>query len=74
MADSQIKDQSFLEDIGSLLNTGEIPNLFTGDDVVEIMEVILVSVVEVFKWRPAGRSGRPGTEMAHEDTETNNFY
>ena len=39
ITDSQIKEESFLEDIDSLLNTGEVPNLFATDEKAEIMEV-----------------------------------
>jgi dynein heavy chain len=39
ITDSQIKEESFLEDIDSLLNSGEVPNLFVADEKVEIMEV-----------------------------------
>ena len=40
ITDSQIKDESFLEDIDSLLNTGEVPNLFAPDERGEIMEAV----------------------------------
>ncbi|PAA47942.1 hypothetical protein BOX15_Mlig003862g8 [Macrostomum lignano] len=40
MADTQIKEETFLEDIDNLLNTGEIPNLFPNDEKVEIMETV----------------------------------
>ena len=39
ITDTQIKEESFLEDIDSLLNTGEVPNLFATDEKAEIMEV-----------------------------------
>ena len=39
ITDSQIKEESFLEDVDSLLNTGEVPNLFAADEKAEIMEV-----------------------------------
>ena len=39
ITDSQIKEETFLEDIDSLLNTGEVPNLFPADEKAEIMEV-----------------------------------
>ena len=39
ITDTQIKDEAFLEDIDSLLNTGEVPNLFASDEKAEIMEV-----------------------------------
>ncbi|CAF3634232.1 unnamed protein product [Rotaria socialis] len=40
LTDSQIKDERFLEDIDSLLNTGEVPNLFPADERGEIMEAV----------------------------------
>lgn len=36
--DNQIKQESFLEDINNLLNTGEVPNLFTAEEKLEICE------------------------------------
>ncbi|XP_017769738.1 PREDICTED: dynein heavy chain 7, axonemal-like [Nicrophorus vespilloides] len=36
--DTQIKEESFLEDLSNLLNSGEIPNLFPMEDRVEICE------------------------------------
>jgi dynein heavy chain, axonemal len=44
--DSHIKDKSFLEDINTLLNTGEVPNLYEPEEKIEICEVI----------RPAAKS------------------
>ncbi len=40
LIDSQIKSERFLEDIDSLLNTGEVPNLFAADEHGEIMEAV----------------------------------
>jgi len=40
ITDSQIKSESFLEDIDSLLNTGEVPNLFAADERGEILEAV----------------------------------
>lgn len=40
ITDSQIKDETFLEDVDSLLNTGEVPNLFAADERGEIMEAV----------------------------------
>lgn len=37
--DSQIKDESFIEDINNLLNTYEVPNLFPTDEKNELMEM-----------------------------------
>lgn len=36
--DSQVKEESFLEDISNLLNSGEVPNLFANDEKVEVCE------------------------------------
>ncbi|KAL7044814.1 hypothetical protein ACKWTF_002067 [Chironomus riparius] len=36
--DVQIKEESFLEDVSNLLNTGEIPNLFSMEERNEILE------------------------------------
>lgn len=40
LTDTQIKEESFLEDVDGLLNAGEVPNLFELDEKQEILEVI----------------------------------
>uniref|UniRef100_A0A8C4TYN4 Dynein axonemal heavy chain 1 n=1 Tax=Falco tinnunculus TaxID=100819 RepID=A0A8C4TYN4_FALTI len=35
--DTQIKDESFLEDINNLLNSGDVPNIYNPDDQEQIM-------------------------------------
>ncbi|XP_025071356.1 dynein heavy chain 12, axonemal, partial [Alligator sinensis] len=42
ITDTQIKEEAFLEDIDSVLNTGEVPNLFAPDEKQEIMEGVRV--------------------------------
>jgi len=37
-SDSQIKDETFMEDISMILNTGDVPNLYAGDEKAEIIE------------------------------------
>ncbi|KAL0617695.1 Dynein heavy chain 3, axonemal [Plecturocebus cupreus] len=37
-ADNQIKDESFVEDINMLLNTGDVPNIFLADEKADIVE------------------------------------
>lgn len=37
-ADSQIKDEAFMEDISMILNTGDVPNLYASDEKAEIIE------------------------------------
>ncbi|KAI5095774.1 dynein heavy chain 12, axonemal isoform X1 [Silurus meridionalis] len=41
LTDAQIKEEAFLEDVDSLLNTGEVPNIFAVDEKQEIMEAVL---------------------------------
>ncbi|XP_069795725.1 dynein axonemal heavy chain 12 isoform X2 [Narcine bancroftii] len=43
ITDTQIKEEAFLEDVDSLLNTGEVPNLFAPDEKQEIMEGVRVT-------------------------------
>ncbi|XP_063226606.1 dynein axonemal heavy chain 3 [Bacillus rossius redtenbacheri] len=37
-ADTQIKDEMFVEDISMILNTGNVPNLFPSEEKAEILE------------------------------------
>ena len=39
LSESQLKEDAFLEDVDSLLNSGEVPNLFNSEEVVGIGEV-----------------------------------
>ncbi|KXZ55711.1 DHC8 protein [Gonium pectorale] len=39
-SDTQIKDESFLEDINNILNSGEVPNMFPQDERMTIMEAV----------------------------------
>ena len=39
LTDTQIKQESFLEDVDGLLNAGEVPNLFPIDEKQDIIEV-----------------------------------
>ena len=41
-SDSQIVDESFVEDINNLLNSGEVPNLFPYDERAAVMEMCRV--------------------------------
>lgn len=48
-ADNQIKDESFVEDINMVLNTGDVPNLFQADEKGEILEKMQSAAREVGK-------------------------
>ena len=36
--DNQIKEESFVEDINMILNTGDVPNIFANDEKADIIE------------------------------------
>jgi len=40
LSDNQITDESFVEDINMLLNTGDIPNLYQSDERVDILDKV----------------------------------
>ncbi|XP_029975539.1 dynein heavy chain 12, axonemal [Salarias fasciatus] len=54
ITDAQIKDEAFLEDVDSVLNTGEVPNLFAIDEKQEIMETV----------RPIAQAGNKNVELS----------
>jgi dynein heavy chain len=43
-SDTEIKDESFVEDINMILNTGEVPNLFAPAEKTEILEMMQTAV------------------------------
>ena len=54
-SDSQIKFEAFVEDLNTLLNTGEVPNLFPYDERAAVTEAV----------RPAAvKAGRPAESPA----------
>ena len=40
VSDAQIVKESFLEDLNSLLNSGDVPNIFPPEDMEEIIDKI----------------------------------
>jgi dynein heavy chain len=48
-ADTQIKSESFLEDINNLLNSGEVPNLLNNEDVAECAEMVRTEAKRTLK-------------------------
>ena len=53
--DTQIKLESFLEDINNILNTGEVPNLFAKDETAQVCDMVAVR---------AKKAGAPDGTMA----------
>lgn len=52
LTDTQIKEESFLEDVDGLLNAGEVPNLFELDERQEILEVrIKLYMMKKLLWK-----------------------
>jgi dynein heavy chain len=45
-SETQIKTETFIEDINNILNTGQVPNLFLRDELGEIMETITPAAKE----------------------------
>ncbi|CAG9462898.1 unnamed protein product [Pedinophyceae sp. YPF-701] len=39
-SDTQIKDESFVEDLNNILNSGEVPNMFPQDERMTVMEQV----------------------------------
>ena len=51
-SDNQIKEESFVEDINMILNTGDVPNIFPADEKADVIEKMqTVARVEVSKTR-----------------------
>ena len=47
-SDNQIKEESFVEDINMILNTGDVPNIFAADEKADVMDKMqTVARVEV---------------------------
>jgi dynein heavy chain len=49
MTDTQIINETFLEDINNLLNTGEVPNLMLPEDRDKIINGVRPIVIEMKK-------------------------
>ena len=39
-SDTQIKEESFVEDINNILNAGEVPNLMKDEDMGQILDAM----------------------------------
>ncbi|XP_050716714.1 dynein axonemal heavy chain 3-like isoform X3 [Eriocheir sinensis] len=38
LTDAQVKDESFIEDVNTLINSGDLPNLYSSEEKTEILE------------------------------------
>jgi len=62
LTDTQIKSESFLEDVNGILNAGEVPNLYTNEELTEVLEETRVSAKKV---RHPAAEGTPSQLFAY---------
>ncbi|KAK7080881.1 hypothetical protein SK128_002842 [Halocaridina rubra] len=60
LLDTQIKDESFIEDVNTLLNTGDLPNLYTNEEKAEILEKIQAVAKDEFSSYNCSHRSDPG--------------
>ena len=46
-SDTQVQDETFIQDISSILNTGEVPNIFAVDEKMEIIDAMRTHAKEL---------------------------
>lgn len=61
-SDNQIKEESFVEDINMILNTGDVPNIFPADEKADVID----------KMQNVART-EVGYEMKDEDYQLQNL-
>ena len=49
-SDNQIKDESFMEDISMILNTGDVPNIFPADEKADIIDKMQIVARNAVSW------------------------
>merc|ERR1719215_664717 len=57
-SDTQIAKEAFLEEVSSILNTGEVPNLYANEDKLEISEKCSKNLHIVICMSPIGAAFR----------------
>lgn len=65
MTDMQIKDEIFLEDVDNLLNSGEVPNIFTSEERAEVTELVQAAI-EVENRKNAATPGGGGSRVTQD--------
>lgn len=60
MTDSQIKNETFLEDVDNLLNSGEVPNIFTSEERAEVTELVQTAIENENRKNAAAAGGGGG--------------
>ncbi|KAL5971244.1 Dynein heavy chain 7 axonemal [Taenia solium] len=65
MTDMQIKNEIFLEDVDNLLNSGEVPNIFTSEERAEVTELVQAAI-EVENRKNAATPGGGGPRVTQD--------
>lgn len=69
LTDVQIKQESFLEDVDNLLNTGEVPNLYSSEERAEITELVQTAMEAMARQKVSKKgSGVGGGAAQAQDT------
>lgn len=56
--DTQVVEETFLEDINNILSSGEVPNLYKPDEFEEVEYMYALSLAEVFRFNVAALLSR----------------
>ncbi|VDO03290.1 unnamed protein product [Rodentolepis nana] len=64
MTDSQIKNEIFLQDIDNLLNSGEVPNMFSAEERGEVIELLQSTLESESRKNAPSGGARIGTDLS----------